>query len=140
MEGLGNPFPAFSGTPLHSAQLINGDWKVVPNVTHGCTIDYENNFWTAGNGEGIIQEYTHDGKLLMQIGNRGVADTSDGTLKGIKRCLVENFAAQTRDGAIARRRAFVSSLVRSEIYFSGKVRPSNQDIRFYDFHRALSWR
>jgi len=21
-----------------------GDWKVVPNVTHGCTIDYENNF------------------------------------------------------------------------------------------------
>src|ERR1700733_1850024 len=24
-----------------------GDWKVVPNVTHGCAIDYENNFWTA---------------------------------------------------------------------------------------------
>jgi hypothetical protein len=21
-----------------------GDWKVVPNVTHGCTMDYENNF------------------------------------------------------------------------------------------------
>jgi hypothetical protein len=59
-----------------------GDWKVVPNITHGCTIDYENNFWTAGNGDGIIQKYSHDGKLLMQIGERGVVDTSDGTLKG----------------------------------------------------------
>src|ERR1700690_1544835 len=59
-----------------------GDWKVVPNITHGCTIDYENNFWTAGNGDGIIQKYSHGGKLLMQIGNRGVVDTSDGTLKG----------------------------------------------------------
>jgi DNA-binding beta-propeller fold protein YncE len=59
-----------------------GDWKVVPNVPHGCTIDYENNFWTAGNGDGIIQKYSHNGKLLMQIGDRGVVDTSDGTLKG----------------------------------------------------------
>src|ERR1700683_4465065 len=59
-----------------------GDWKVVPNITHGCVIDYENNFWTAGNGDGIIQKYSHDGKLLMQIGERGVVDTSDGTLKG----------------------------------------------------------
>jgi DNA-binding beta-propeller fold protein YncE len=59
-----------------------GDWKVVPNITHGCKIDYQNNFWTAGNGDGIIQKYSHDGKLLMQIGKRGVADTSDGTIKG----------------------------------------------------------
>jgi DNA-binding beta-propeller fold protein YncE len=59
-----------------------GDWKVVPNITHGCFIDYENNFWTAGNGDGIIQKYSHDGKLLMQIGERGVVDTSDGSLKG----------------------------------------------------------
>ena len=59
-----------------------GDWKVVPNITHGCTIDYEGNFWTAGNGDGIIQKYSHDGKLLMQIGKRGVVDTSDGTLTG----------------------------------------------------------
>ena len=35
-----------------------GDWKVVPNVTHGCTI------------------------LLMQIGEKDVVDTSDGTPKG----------------------------------------------------------
>jgi DNA-binding beta-propeller fold protein YncE len=67
-----------------AGNLVNsfGDWKVVPNVTHGCKIDYENNFWTAGNGDGIIQKYSHDGKLLMQIGKRGVVDTSDGTLSG----------------------------------------------------------
>jgi DNA-binding beta-propeller fold protein YncE len=59
-----------------------GDWEVVPNITHGCFIDHENNFWTAGNGDGIIQKYSHEGKLLLQIGKRGVVDTSDGTLKG----------------------------------------------------------
>jgi DNA-binding beta-propeller fold protein YncE len=59
-----------------------GDWKTVRNTTHGCTIDYENNFWTAGNGDGIIQKYSHDGRPMMQIGTRGVVDSSDGTLKG----------------------------------------------------------
>jgi len=29
-----------------------------------------------------FRNYSHSGKLLMQIGNRGVVDTSDGTLKG----------------------------------------------------------
>jgi hypothetical protein len=54
-----------------------GDWKTAPNTTHGCIIDYENNFWTAGNGDGIIQKYSHDGRLMMQIGKRGVVDSSD---------------------------------------------------------------
>ena len=63
-----------------AGNLVNsfGEWEVVPNITHGCFIDHENNFWTAGNGDGIIQKYSHDGKLLLQI----VVDTSDGTLKG----------------------------------------------------------
>ena len=67
-----------------AGNLVNsfGDWNVVPNVTHGCFIDYENNFWTAGNGDGIIQKYSHDGRLLLQIGKRGAVDTSDGTLNG----------------------------------------------------------
>ena len=65
-------------------KVVNGfgDWETAPNTTHGCTIDHENNFWTAGNGDGIIQKYSHDGKLMMQIGKRGVIDSSDGTLKG----------------------------------------------------------
>src|ERR1700675_4595841 len=65
-------------------KVVNGfgDWNTAPNTTHGCTIDHENNFWTAGNGDGIIQKYSHDGRLMMQIGKRGVVDTSDGTLTG----------------------------------------------------------
>ena len=37
---------------------------------------------SAGNDDGIIQKYSHDGKLLLQIGKRGAFDTSDGTRKG----------------------------------------------------------
>jgi hypothetical protein len=68
---------------MPTRKVVNGfgDRKTVPNTTHGCTIDYENNFWTAGNGDGIIQKYSHDGRLMMQIGKRGVVDSSDGTLK-----------------------------------------------------------
>src|SRR5271169_635356 len=65
-------------------KVVNGfgDWKTAPNTTHGCIIDHENNFWTDGNGDGIIQKYSHDGRLMMQIGKRGIVDSSDGTLKG----------------------------------------------------------
>jgi len=59
-----------------------GDWDTVPGVIHGCYADRDNNIWLTGNGDGIIQKYTHDGKLLLQIGKRGVFDTSDGTGKG----------------------------------------------------------
>jgi len=59
-----------------------GDPNVVPHSIHGCAFDRENNVWVGGNDDGIIQKYGHDGKLLMQIGTRGVFDSSDGTSKG----------------------------------------------------------
>jgi DNA-binding beta-propeller fold protein YncE len=63
-------------------KVINsfGDPKVVPNSIHGCTTDAQGNVYVAGNQDGIIQKYSTDGKLLLQIGTRGVVDTSDGTL------------------------------------------------------------
>ena len=52
-----------------------GDRNVLPNGIHGCFVDYQDNLWIAGNGDGIVQKYTHDGsKLLLQIGTRGVCD------------------------------------------------------------------
>src|SRR5262245_42711976 len=60
----------------------DGDWDKVPGVIHGCYADKDNNIWITGNGDGIIQKYTEDGKLLLQIGKRGLFDTSDGTGKG----------------------------------------------------------
>jgi DNA-binding beta-propeller fold protein YncE len=66
--------------------LVNsfGDWKVVPKSIHGCFVDKDNNIWVAGNEDAIVQKYTHDGsKLLLQIGTKGVFDSSDGTIKGV---------------------------------------------------------
>ena len=59
-----------------------GDPDRVPNSIHGCAFDRENNVWVGGNTDGIIQKYDHDGKLLMQIGTRGLVDSTDGTEKG----------------------------------------------------------
>jgi NHL repeat len=51
-----------------------GDRNVLPNGIHGCFIDYQDNIWIAGNGDGIVQKYSHGGTLLLQIGMRGVCD------------------------------------------------------------------
>jgi hypothetical protein len=49
--------------------------KGVPQGIHGLYVDYQDNVWIAGNGDGILQKYTHDGsRLLLQIGLRGVCD------------------------------------------------------------------
>jgi hypothetical protein len=45
-----------------------GDPGAVPNSIHGCSVDHENNIWVGGNGDGIIQKYSHEGNLLLQIG------------------------------------------------------------------------
>lgn len=59
-----------------------GDWELLPRTVHSCCVDTENNVWITANGDGMIQKYTRDGKLLLQIGKKGVYDTSDGTRNG----------------------------------------------------------
>jgi hypothetical protein len=60
-----------------------GNRDLMAKTQHGCFIDKDNNFWTAGNNDGIVQKYTHDGsKLLLQIGKKGVMDSADGTATG----------------------------------------------------------
>jgi len=60
-----------------------GDSKLLPKDLHGCAIDREGHVWLDGSEDGIVQEYSHDGKeLLLQIGKRGVFDSSDGTVMG----------------------------------------------------------
>jgi DNA-binding beta-propeller fold protein YncE len=61
-----------------------GGPDAVPQSIHGCIFDPEDNIWVAGNGDGIIQKYSHEGKLLLQIGKRGRFDTSDGTRQGTR--------------------------------------------------------
>jgi DNA-binding beta-propeller fold protein YncE len=59
-----------------------GTSDTVPGTIHSCAADRDNNIWLTGNGDGIVQKWSHDGKLLQQIGERGVFDSSDGTSKG----------------------------------------------------------
>ncbi len=56
-----------------------GDWDLLPNTVHSCAVDRENNVWISANGDGMVQKYTYDGKLLVQIGTKGVFDSEDGT-------------------------------------------------------------
>jgi hypothetical protein len=49
-----------------------GGTTVMPESLHGCFVDYENNVWLAGNNDGIVQKYTHDGQLPPR-GLRGAA-------------------------------------------------------------------
>ncbi len=67
-----------------SGKLVRswGDPDTVPSSIHGCSFGSENNVWVAGNQDGIVQKYSHEGKLMMQIGERGVFDTTDGTATG----------------------------------------------------------
>ena len=46
----------------------------VPTSIHGCFVDYQDNVWVGGNGDGIFQKYSHDGTLIMQLGTAHVCD------------------------------------------------------------------
>jgi hypothetical protein len=47
----------------------------VPTGVHGIYVDYQDNVWIAGNGDGIVQKYTHDGStLLLQLGAHQCCD------------------------------------------------------------------
>ena len=59
-----------------------GDWDVMPSTPHSCAVDRDNNVWISANGDGMVQKYTYEGKLLLQIGQKGVFDTADGGKRG----------------------------------------------------------
>jgi streptogramin lyase len=60
-----------------------GDLRLLDPRLHSCHVDRDNNIWIASAPSGMVQKYTHDGsKLLLQIGKKGVVDSSDGTAKG----------------------------------------------------------
>jgi DNA-binding beta-propeller fold protein YncE len=83
-RGLATPAPPIMEFDPEG-NLVNswGNRAVMAKTAHGCFIDKDGNFWTAGNNDGIVQKYTHDGsKMLLQIGTKGVMDSADGTDTG----------------------------------------------------------
>ena len=68
------------GDPSHvpAGQPNAGQNAVLPNGIHGCFIDYQDNVWIGGNGDGVVQKYSHDGTLLLQIGTKFKCDAGLG--------------------------------------------------------------
>ena len=53
----------------------DGAAAVLPHGIHGCFVDEMDNIWIAGNSDGVVQKWTHDGsRMLLQIGAKGVCD------------------------------------------------------------------
>jgi sugar lactone lactonase YvrE len=78
---LAPPIIEFDG----EGNVVNswGDLKQLDPRLHSCHVDQDNNVWIASAPSGMVQKYSHDGKkMLLQIGKKGVVDSSDGTPKG----------------------------------------------------------
>jgi DNA-binding beta-propeller fold protein YncE len=68
-----------------AGKVVNswGDSKLLDPRLHSCHFDKDGNVWVASAPSGMVQKYTHDGgTMLLQIGKKGVVDSSDGTVKG----------------------------------------------------------
>jgi len=68
-----------------AGNVVNGwgDHALLDARLHSCHFDPDGNIWIAAAPSGMVQKYSHDGsKLLLQIGKKGVLDSSDGTVKG----------------------------------------------------------
>ena len=60
-----------------------GDPEQIGGRLHDCHIDAYGNVWVVAAGTGIVQKYSRDGsELLLQLGETGKYDSSDGTREG----------------------------------------------------------
>src|SRR5467141_3302964 len=75
--------PVIEFDPQGNVASSWGNRETLPEGLHGCFVDYQGNVWIAGSDDTFIQKYSHDGsKVLLQIGQKGAADSSDGTMQG----------------------------------------------------------
>ena len=60
-----------------------GDPALIGDRLHDCHVDGDGNVWLVAAGTGVVQKYSGDGsELLLQIGETGQYDSSDGTREG----------------------------------------------------------
>ena len=60
-----------------------GDPALIGDRLHDCHVDADGNVWIVAAGTGFVQKYSSDGgELLLQIGETGRYDSSDGTRQG----------------------------------------------------------
>ncbi len=60
-----------------------GDPRLLGDRLHDCHVDDDQNVWIVAAGTGVVQKYSSDGsEFLLQIGESGMYDSSDGTREG----------------------------------------------------------
>jgi DNA-binding beta-propeller fold protein YncE len=60
-----------------------GDPALIGGRLHDCHVDADGNIWLVAAATGYIQKYSGDGsELLLQVGETGLYDSSDGTRRG----------------------------------------------------------
>src|SRR5215471_17791315 len=103
-----------------------GDTTLLGAGRHACYVDNDNNVWLPSNQDGIVQKFSHDGsKLLLQIGTKGIVDSSDGTVGGI--ALNASHTGFFRPGGIAVDQA------NGDVYISDGEEPgSNHRVAVFD--------
>jgi hypothetical protein len=77
VNSWGNATLVPAGTIGPAGNNIGNQNAVLPNGIHGCFVDYQDNVWIGGNGDGVVQKYSHDGTLLLQIGTKFLCDRPD---------------------------------------------------------------
>lgn len=78
------PSPAFI---VYDTEGNVVDWAtppVLPDSLHGLVVDAQGDVWVGGNSDAIVQKYSPDmKKLLLQIGEKGVFDSTDRSIDGV---------------------------------------------------------
>jgi DNA-binding beta-propeller fold protein YncE len=98
---VATPSPAFVVYDLAGNVVNSATPPVLPDGVHGCFVDRWDNVWIAGNGDAIVQKYTHDLRtLLLQIGVKGRFDSSDGTIAGTPNNSSRTFLNRPADIAV----------------------------------------
>jgi hypothetical protein len=82
VNSWGNATLVPAGTIGPAGNNIGGQNAVLPNGTHGCFVDYEDNVWIGGNSDGVVQKYSHNGTLLLTIGTKFLCDSANGACAG----------------------------------------------------------
>ena len=59
-----------------------GDPETLGSRLHDCHADADGNLWIVAAGAGVVRKYSGDGELLLQVGETGRYDSSDGTRNG----------------------------------------------------------
>lgn len=77
VEGAATPSPAVIEFDTQGNVVNAWTAPVMANGLHGVFVDHYGYVWIAGNGDGIVQKYTQDGTLKLQIGTKGVLDTTN---------------------------------------------------------------